>query len=95
MDRDVEELAEVEAKLVNILPLFFCFLVHQSQSQFLLLFSCDPYFIFIQILIQKGWKALVWFISVHLDPEIYPNPKEFNPYRWNISREASSLPILS
>lgn len=35
--------------------------------------------------IPKGWKALVWFRSVHLDPEIYPNPKEFNPNRWNVS----------
>ncbi|KAL4380837.1 hypothetical protein HN51_004177 [Arachis hypogaea] len=33
--------------------------------------------------IPKGWKALVWFRSVHLDPEIYPNPKEFNPHRWD------------
>ncbi|WJX27606.1 Ent-kaurenoic acid oxidase 1 [Trifolium repens] len=34
-------------------------------------------------LIPKGWKVLVWFRSVHLNPEIYPNPKEFNPDRWN------------
>ncbi|KAF2322015.1 hypothetical protein GH714_005694 [Hevea brasiliensis] len=33
--------------------------------------------------IPKGWKVLVWFRSVHLDPEIYPNPKEFNPSRWD------------
>ncbi|XP_062098807.1 ent-kaurenoic acid oxidase 2-like [Humulus lupulus] len=32
--------------------------------------------------IPKGWKVLVWFRSVHSDPEIYPNPKEFNPGRW-------------
>ncbi|XP_031275777.1 ent-kaurenoic acid oxidase 2 [Pistacia vera] len=32
--------------------------------------------------IPKGWKVLVWFRSVHFDPEIYPNPKEFNPDRW-------------
>ncbi|KAF8412527.1 hypothetical protein HHK36_000495 [Tetracentron sinense] len=32
--------------------------------------------------IPKGWKVLVWFRSVHMDPEIYPNPKEFNPSRW-------------
>lgn len=35
--------------------------------------------------IPKGWKVLTWFRSVHLDPEIYPNPKEFNPNRWNVS----------
>ncbi|XP_054776382.1 ent-kaurenoic acid oxidase 2-like isoform X2 [Prosopis cineraria] len=34
--------------------------------------------------VPKGWKILVWFRTVHLDPEIYPNPKEFNPSRWNI-----------
>ncbi|GMY22907.1 ent-kaurenoic acid oxidase [Fagus crenata] len=33
--------------------------------------------------IPKGWKVLVWFRSVHLDPEIYANPKEFNPSRWD------------
>ncbi|KAG8644402.1 ent-kaurenoic acid oxidase 2 [Manihot esculenta] len=33
--------------------------------------------------IPKGWKVLVWFRSVHLDPEVYPNPKEFNPSRWD------------
>ncbi|KAL4367809.1 hypothetical protein GQ457_05G031410 [Hibiscus cannabinus] len=31
----------------------------------------------------SGWKALVWFRSIHLDPEIYPNPKAFDPDRWN------------
>ncbi|XP_021294327.1 ent-kaurenoic acid oxidase 1-like [Herrania umbratica] len=33
--------------------------------------------------IPKGWKVLTWFRSVHLDPEIYTNPKEFNPSRWD------------
>ncbi|XP_050948069.1 ent-kaurenoic acid oxidase 1-like [Cucumis melo] len=33
--------------------------------------------------IPKGWKVLVWFRSVHFDPETYPNPKEFNPSRWD------------
>ena len=35
--------------------------------------------------IPKGWKVLVWFRSVHLDPEIYPNPREFDPSRWDVS----------
>lgn len=35
--------------------------------------------------IPKGWKVLVWFRSVHLDPEIYPNPLEFDPSRWDVS----------
>ncbi|KAK1401425.1 Ent-kaurenoic acid oxidase [Heracleum sosnowskyi] len=34
-------------------------------------------------LIPKGWKALVWFRTVHHDPEIYPEPLEFNPSRWD------------
>ncbi|KAL2341599.1 hypothetical protein Fmac_009539 [Flemingia macrophylla] len=41
--------------------------------------------------IPKGWKALAWFRSVHLDPEIYPNPKEFNPYRWNKEHKAGEF----
>ncbi|KAJ4710266.1 Cytochrome P450 family ent-kaurenoic acid oxidase [Melia azedarach] len=42
--------------------------------------------------IPKGWKVLVWFRSVHLDPEIYPNPKEFNPSRWdNFTPKAGSF----
>ncbi|PNX86343.1 ent-kaurenoic acid oxidase 1-like protein, partial [Trifolium pratense] len=42
-------------------------------------------------LIPKGWKALVWFRSVHLDNEIYPNPKEFNPDRWNEVHKAGEF----
>ncbi|KDP26990.1 hypothetical protein JCGZ_22182 [Jatropha curcas] len=34
-------------------------------------------------IIPKGWKVLTWFRSVHLDPEIYPNPTEFYPSRWD------------
>ncbi|XP_027348415.1 ent-kaurenoic acid oxidase 2-like [Abrus precatorius] len=34
-------------------------------------------------IIPKGWKVLVWYRAVHLDAEIYPNPKQFDPYRWN------------
>lgn len=39
--------------------------------------------------IPKGWKVLVWFRSVHLDPEIYVNPKEFNPSRWDVSKNSN------
>eukprot|EP00268_Persea_americana_P069074 TRINITY_DN9743_c0_g4_i1.p1 TRINITY_DN9743_c0_g4~~TRINITY_DN9743_c0_g4_i1.p1 ORF type:complete len:405 (+),score=66.76 TRINITY_DN9743_c0_g4_i1:107-1321(+) len=34
--------------------------------------------------IPKGWKVQVWFRSVHMDPEVYPDPKEFNPDRWDV-----------
>ncbi|VVB07417.1 unnamed protein product [Arabis nemorensis] len=33
-------------------------------------------------IIPKGWKVLTWFRDVHLDPEIYPDPKKFDPSRW-------------
>lgn len=32
--------------------------------------------------IPKGWKVLVWNRGVHMDPENYPSPKEFDPSRW-------------
>ncbi|KAL5795264.1 hypothetical protein ACOSQ2_000084 [Xanthoceras sorbifolium] len=41
--------------------------------------------------IPKGWKVLVWKRFVHMDPEIYPNPKQFDPSRWDIS----SIPYYS
>ncbi|KAL5698889.1 ent-kaurenoic acid monooxygenase [Ranunculus cassubicifolius] len=34
-------------------------------------------------LIPKGWKVEVWFRSVHLDSEIYGDPKKFDPSRWD------------
>ncbi|KAE9594863.1 putative cytochrome P450 [Lupinus albus] len=42
-------------------------------------------------LIPKGWKILTWFRAVHLNPEIYPDPSEFNPYRWNITHKAGEF----
>ncbi|XP_075475260.1 ent-kaurenoic acid oxidase 2-like [Primulina tabacum] len=33
--------------------------------------------------IPKGWKVLVWFRGVHLDPETYVEPKKFDPSRWD------------
>jgi ent-kaurenoic acid hydroxylase len=33
--------------------------------------------------IPKGWKVLIWYRGIHLDPEFYMNPKEFNPSRWD------------
>lgn len=40
--------------------------------------------VFSGYLIPKGWKILVWFRSVHLDPTIYSNPWEFDPSRWDV-----------
>ncbi|XP_038971443.1 ent-kaurenoic acid oxidase-like isoform X2 [Phoenix dactylifera] len=34
-------------------------------------------------LIPKGWRVQTWYRSVHLDPEVYPDPKKFNPSRWD------------
>lgn len=33
--------------------------------------------------IPKGWKVLVWFRAVHLDPQVWPEPMKFNPSRWD------------
>ncbi|KAG7955770.1 hypothetical protein I3843_11G089100 [Carya illinoinensis] len=42
-------------------------------------------------LIPKGWKVLAWSRGVHMDPENYPNPKEFDLSRWdNKSRSVGS-----
>lgn len=36
-------------------------------------------------IIPKGWRILVWFREVHFDPEVYPEPKKFDPSRWDVS----------
>ncbi|CAN4099761.1 unnamed protein product [Withania somnifera] len=33
--------------------------------------------------VPQGWKVLVWTRNVHMDPNNYLNPKEFNPSRWD------------
>ncbi|XP_016191478.1 beta-amyrin 11-oxidase [Arachis ipaensis] len=45
--------------------------------------------------IPKDWKILVWNRGVHMDPEIYPNPMEFDPSRWDNyrPRAGSFLPF--
>lgn len=68
--------------------IFVHFLTARLHYDFKL--SCHKNTNFIRLIhtgytIPKGWKVLTWFRSVHLDPEIYPNPKEFNPNRWNVS----------
>ncbi|CAI9765106.1 unnamed protein product [Fraxinus pennsylvanica] len=34
--------------------------------------------------IPQGWKVLIWFRSVHLDPQTYVDPKKFDPSRWDV-----------
>ncbi|XP_058730754.1 beta-amyrin 11-oxidase-like [Vicia villosa] len=34
-------------------------------------------------LIPKGWRVLIWARAIHMNSEIYPNPEEFNPSRWD------------
>ncbi|XP_038678556.1 beta-amyrin 11-oxidase-like [Tripterygium wilfordii] len=33
--------------------------------------------------IPKGWKVLAMARAVHMDPQIYSNPKEYDPSRWD------------
>ncbi|OIW18962.1 hypothetical protein TanjilG_09156 [Lupinus angustifolius] len=42
-------------------------------------------------IIPKGWKVLVWYRAVHQDPEVYPNPKIFDPSRFDIARKAGEF----
>ncbi|WVZ56408.1 hypothetical protein U9M48_006946 [Paspalum notatum var. saurae] len=46
-------------------------------------------------LIPKGWKVQLWYRSVHVDPEVYPDPKNFNPSRWKgrLPRTGEFLPF--
>ncbi|PPS02864.1 hypothetical protein GOBAR_AA17803 [Gossypium barbadense] len=46
-------------------------------------------------LIPKGWKVLVWNRGIHMDPQVYLNPKEFLPQRWenHQPRAGSFLPF--
>ncbi|CAL0334481.1 unnamed protein product [Lupinus luteus] len=42
-------------------------------------------------LIPKGWTIMTWFRDVHYDNDVYPNPMEFNPYRWNKTYKAGEF----
>ncbi|KAL4279607.1 hypothetical protein GQ457_03G021500 [Hibiscus cannabinus] len=46
-------------------------------------------------LIPKGWKVLVWNRGVHMDPQVYSDPKQFLPERWDNynPRAGSFLPF--
>ncbi|XP_039137326.1 cytochrome P450 90B2 isoform X1 [Dioscorea cayenensis subsp. rotundata] len=40
--------------------------------------------------IPSGWKVLPVFAAVHLDPSLYSDPQEFNPWRWQKSSSSTS-----
>ncbi len=54
-------------------------------SLFILCFITVKLFASPGYIIPKGWKVLVWYGAVHMDSEIYENPQNFNPSRWNVS----------
>ena len=41
-------------------------------------------------MIPKGWKVQLWYRGVHLDPQFYPQPKVFNPARWDVSSQPAN-----
>ena len=45
-------------------------------------------------LIPKGWCVLASFISVHMDEDIYENPYQFDPWRWDVRDYYLSLITL-
>lgn len=51
----------------------------KSNNSFVLNLVCVGY------TIPKGWKffAVVW--NIHMNPDVYVQPKEFNPSRWDVS----------
>ncbi|XXG66589.1 hypothetical protein AAC387_Pa06g0132 [Persea americana] len=70
--RQMEYLSKVideTLRWINISPVVF----RQATSDF----KINGY------IIPKGWKVQVWFRSVHMDPEVYLEPKKFNPARWD------------
>ncbi|XP_039071006.1 beta-amyrin 11-oxidase-like [Hibiscus syriacus] len=44
--------------------------------------------------IPKGWKVMVWIRGFHKDSEIYPNPNEFLPSRWDVSSKTHHANLI-
>ncbi|MED6192889.1 hypothetical protein PIB30_013979 [Stylosanthes scabra] len=42
-------------------------------------------------LIPKGWKVFVWYRAIHQDPQVYPNPRIFDPSRFDTPRKAGEF----
>lgn len=40
--------------------------------------------------IKKGWSVNLDVVSIHHDPEVFPNPQKFDPSRFDVT---SSFPI--
>ena len=34
--------------------------------------------------IPKGWTVQIWSVAVHMDSQIYSNPQDFDPSRWDV-----------
>ncbi|XP_031259390.1 beta-amyrin 11-oxidase-like [Pistacia vera] len=45
--------------------------------------------------IPKGWKVLVWNRGVHMDPENYPHPNQYDPSRWenHVAKPGAFIPF--
>ncbi|XP_071736065.1 ent-kaurenoic acid oxidase 1-like [Rutidosis leptorrhynchoides] len=45
--------------------------------------------------IPKGWKVLLWYRSLHQNPENFSKPKEFDPSRWDdfVPKPGTYLPF--
>lgn len=58
---------------------------HKGLDQIRIMGKICNVWLFTGYLIPKGWKVQAWYRSVHMDPEVYPDPKDFNPSRWDVS----------
>ena len=37
-----------------------------------------------EFVIPAGWKVIPVLSAGHLDPTLFENPLDFNPFRWNV-----------
>ena len=80
---------------VNINGQFFNHLyIFKLYHPFFILWLLKEIYLLVGYLVPKGWKVLVWNRGVHMDPETYANPKEFDPSRWDVNPKFYYLTIL-